>query len=466
MPEELGSNLLKYFPFADGWRNVNSGRYPRIASVDASVLVEIFRPSHLLNLVWSLTLHVASFGVCPTPVLERMQQFQKQQYAAPDRYFRYEVAGHLNKSRAVLAKQVNAPLSTIVMIPNATTAINVVMRNLKYEPNDVILYFSTTYGACQNIILATVEFGGCKAHRIDVEHPLSDDALLQKFEDAVDTLKKAGQRPKILLFDTFCSMPGVRMPYERLIEMCKKHSMFSIIDGAHGYGHVALDLTKLDADFFVTNIHKWGFVPLPSALFYVPERNQNLIRTSFPTSHYYEPEDDPNVQKGFNPLPPASGDDTAFTKMFEFVGTADTSSYYCIPAAAEFRRDVCGGDERIWEYCRDLARKGGEVVARKLGTEVMDNPEKTLTKDSSVVNIRLPLSTDLLPEDKDPSAVFQWGQKTTMEYNTFIPFYWHAGAWWTRLNAQVYLELDDFEFAADTVLKVCQRIRNGEHLPM
>lgn len=82
---------------------------------------------------------------------------------------------------------------------------------------------------------------------------------------------------------------------------------------------------------------------------------------------YFEPEVAAGGVRGLNPLPPPSGDDTEFTKMFEFVGTTDVSAYCCIPDALDFRRAVCGGEDRIFEYCYELAKSGGALVASKLG---------------------------------------------------------------------------------------------------
>lgn len=40
----------------------------------------------------------------------------------------------------------------------------------------------------------------------------------------------------------------------------------------------------------------------------------------------------------------------------------------------------------------------------------------------------------------------------------------HGGLPWVRLSAQVYLDLDDFEFVGQAVKSVCEAIERGEHL--
>lgn len=54
------------------------------------------------------------------------------------------------------------------------------------------------------------------------------------------------------------------------------------------------------------------------------------------------------------------------------------SSYLCIPEALKFRGRL-GGEEQIRQYCFDLARRGGRLMAEILDTEVMDNKTSTLS---------------------------------------------------------------------------------------
>jgi selenocysteine lyase/cysteine desulfurase len=54
----------------------------------------------------------------------------------------------LDVSRAAVAKLLNAPVETVVYVPNATNGVNTVLRNLVWNPDgkDEILYFNTIYG--------------------------------------------------------------------------------------------------------------------------------------------------------------------------------------------------------------------------------------------------------------------------------------------------------------------------------
>lgn len=98
--------------------------------------------------------------------------------------------------------------------------------------------------------------------RIAYAAPVEDDWLVSEFKKTVKEVEAKGGRVKVAIFDTVISVPGIRMPFERLVEACKELGVLSCLDGAHGVGHVELDLSKLDADFFVSNCHKYALPTL------------------------------------------------------------------------------------------------------------------------------------------------------------------------------------------------------------
>lgn len=111
-------------------------------------------------------------------------------------------------------------------------------------------------------------------------------------------------------------------------------------------------------------------------------------------------------------------------------------------------------------YCWDLAAKGGAAAARILGTEIMDNPAGTLTHESAMVMVRLPIAT---PPGLEPAAVSKIGGKVqswlceemAMRHRTFMAITFYKGRWWARFSAQIYLEVSDFEWGAGVLARLC-----------
>lgn len=228
-------------------------------------------------------------------------------------------------------------------------------------------------------------------------------------------------------------------------------------------------------------ISRWLFVPRGCAIFYVPVRNQHLLRSTIPTSHGFIPLPDPTNSKAItNPLPP--GRNNAYITNFEFVGTIDSSPYLCIPDALEYRRKL-GGEKKIMDYCYKLAREGGKKVSEILGgADILENEEGTLGN-CYFANVALPIDvsavTKLVAESQGTSAaeadeaaqttallkVRDWiAEVSRSEYHTFFAQILYAGRLWVRLSAQVYLEMSDFEWAGNMLKEICERVGKGDFL--
>ncbi|KAL8947495.1 MAG: hypothetical protein Q9222_006232 [Ikaeria aurantiellina] len=409
-------------------------------------------------------LNHGSFGTYPKSVKDCLRHFQDLSEKQPDAFFRYDLAGYIEDARGAIAQFLKVDVDECVFVPNATTGVNTVLRSLVFQEKDVIVYFSTVYGACEKTVEYIKETTPVDTAKVAITYPIDDNKLVAAFRDKLRQLKKEGKRARVALFDTVSSLPGIKVPWDQLVEICKDEGVLSLVDGAHGVGHIDLRLEKVQPDFFVSNLHKWLYVPRGCAIFYVPKRNQHLIRSSLPTSHGYEPFPMEGQQKLFNPIP---GRGSRFVNMFAFVGTADVGPYLCVPEAIEFRQEVCGGEAKIMEYCKDISNEGGKRVAKILGTEVMENAERTLTE-CCLTNVKLPLHLGEgsgKMKEADAFAAVGWMAETLIrKHNVFAPPYFHGGSFWVRLSGQTYVEIEDFDVVAKVLKNLCERVEKGEHL--
>ncbi|KAI5850847.1 pyridoxal phosphate-dependent transferase [Tricharina praecox] len=412
----FGREMRKYFQFDDDWINLNNG----------------------------------SFGSCPEPVTRVYQHFQHLSERRPDTFIRTNLPRLLAESRSALAKLVNAPPATVVFVPNATTAVNIVLRGLEWAPGDKILYFDFIYGACGNTVLYVAESTAASALRVEVQLPITDDALLSVFEA---TITAAAGTVKLAVFDAIVSLPGVRLPFERLVAACKKHHILSLVDAAHSVGQMPLDMQALDADFFTSNCHKWLYAPRGCAFLYVPERNQSLIRSTLPTSWGFVPKTGGAV---ISPLPQIEGD-VGWAKMFTFVGTVDSSGYLSVPAAIAVRERL-GGEQKIMQYTWDIARKGAEIFRQRLGTDIMPSYG---AGEVAMFNIRLPLELHEV-EESLRGEVVTFLTDSLDAHGTYVAVYLYKGVFWTRVSGQVYLDEEDFVKGAEIMAGLVDMVKTGE----
>jgi hercynylcysteine S-oxide lyase len=125
----------------------------KCSSISPSILlggISIRVPLPLVyNLNPKLTLIFSgSFGAFPQVIREKQRAYQDECESRPDPFIRYAYPKLLDESRGAIAKLLNAPIETIVFVPNATTGINTVLRNIPWNEDgkDEILYFNTIYG--------------------------------------------------------------------------------------------------------------------------------------------------------------------------------------------------------------------------------------------------------------------------------------------------------------------------------
>lgn len=374
-----------------------------------------------------------------------------------------------------MAEFLGVPESTVVFVPNATTGVNTVLRNMVWNSDgkDEILQLDIIYGACGKTTNYICEqwAGKVRTRDIGFEYPVEEAEFISTFQRAIATSRAEGFRPRLAIFDTIASNPGLRLPFEELTTVCRAEGILSLIDGAHGVGQIALDLRSLDPDFFVSNCHKWLYTPRGCAIFYVPERNQAMMRSTLPTSHGFVARPPlGSLSADVAKLPARKSD---FVTNFEFVGTADNTAFLTVPDAIRWRKDVCGGEQKIQDYCTTLAKRGGKKVADILGTRILDNEAHTFTS-GFMVNVLLPINKptsgcdSLVKDGSFGTTVTEWMQQAMIKrYRTFMPIFPFQESWWVRLSGQIYLEDGDFEWAGWTLKELCEELGKecGENPP-
>merc|ERR1712062_314239 len=182
-----------------------------------------------------------SYGTVPKEVMEERFRLLNLMDCHPDRWYRNTVRPMYDRAIEAVAEFVGSSPKNIVFVPNATSAVNTVVKNLNLGPEDIILSNSHTYNACSNAIESAVKRCGADTLAMDVTLPIRSE------EEVID----------------------------------------QVVEGAHAPGQVPLDLDNLGADFYTGNLHKWCYAPRGCAFLWVsPEHRDNL--EPLITSHLYK----------------------------------------------------------------------------------------------------------------------------------------------------------------------------------
>jgi selenocysteine lyase/cysteine desulfurase len=192
----------------------------------------LFHPSYT-------PLNHGSFGAYPLPVQTCQTNYNSLAHSRPDTFIVSDLPKLINKSREAVAPLLGAHVDEIVLVPNATTGVNTVLRNIRWEEGDVVLYFSTIYDSCHKTIAHLSEMGPVRGVGVTIEFPISEEEIVQRFRKGIDMARRDGKTVRMAMFDTVLTFPGVRLPWEKLVETCTELGVLSLIDGAHGVGKFA-----------------------------------------------------------------------------------------------------------------------------------------------------------------------------------------------------------------------------------
>lgn len=97
---------------------------------------------------------------------------------------------------------------------------------------------------------------GIEEIHFDLQLPInSNEDIIAQFEKVI----KENEGIKAAILDHITSPSAILMPVKELVELCHKHGIIAIIDGAHAPGHTTINLEELNADFYTGECtYLWG----------------------------------------------------------------------------------------------------------------------------------------------------------------------------------------------------------------
>jgi selenocysteine lyase/cysteine desulfurase len=381
-----------------------------------------------------------SFGNVPDVILQLYCDHTMEQNRFIEKYLRYDQRKEYIDGLKAIAKVVNCDFKSLALVGNATTAVHTVLRSYPFKKGDKIVYASTTYGGCSKIIKYLEDKGFIEAIAVEIKLPTSQDDIVDLFAAAIKE-----HRPTMCFFDTVSSIPALRFPFERLTQLCHDENVLSMVDGAHGIGLLDISIDTLKPDFFVSNIHKWMYVPRGCAFLYVDRKHFSKVHTT-PISHSYLRDD---------VVLPEHLEEYRLIDRFQFVGTENKASISTIPQAINFREEVCGGEKSIQNYCNKLSQDAAEEITKNVwpGMKVLKIDGAPST---ALFNVQVPIEK-YLPSDFNRSeladCLLYLAEQICRNQSTFVPLLVYYDKVYARFSCQVFNTVDDY-------VEVCSRIED------
>lgn len=379
-------------------------------------------------------LNHGSFGSCPLAVLEYQTELRCRLEREPITFLVRELEPLLDDTRAALADFVGADADDLVLIPNATSGVNTVMRSLDFKPGDELLVTDHEYNACRNVANFVAERTGAKVVAAKVPFPL------QSAEEVVaSVLAAVTPRTKLLLIDHVTSQTGMILPVAEIVRRLAEQGIDTLIDGAHAPGMIPLDLKAIGAAYYTGNCHKWLCAPKGAAFLHVRRDRQQSIRPLV-------------ISHGANS---PRTDRSRFQVEFGWMGTSDPSAVLSIPKAMEFLATLLpGGWPAIMKRNRELALAGREVLCRTLGIP-KPCPDELI---GTLASLPIPDAASSTEPSKSPLYLDPWQDELMSRHRIEVPIIpWPAPPKrLLRISAQLYNSLPQYELLAKVLKELIE----------
>lgn len=363
-------------------------------------------------------LNHGSFGATPREVLAAYRYWQDELESEPVHFFGRRRLGHLADARQALGQYVNCHADDVVYVPNITYAMNIVINSLRFGPDDEILTTNHEYGAINNTWNYHLGRYGGKLVTVDIPLPIEDEAtVVDRIWSAVTPNTKA------ISISHISSPTALILPIAEIIKRARQAGILSIIDGAHVPGHIALDLTELDPDFYAANCHKWLCAPKGAGFLYARRDKQDMLEP-FVCSW--------NLSRRIDEMP-------RFVNLFENVGTNDPSPWLAVPAAIQFHAKHNWPAVRA--ACHDLASQVRQEIAQITGMQPISDESQTWWNQMA-----------LCPVPNGPNYQRLWD-----EFAIEIPIVEWQGNTYLRAAFQAYNTPNDGDRLIQAVKTIIQR---------
>jgi isopenicillin-N epimerase len=366
-------------------------------------------------------LNHGSFGATPIAVLAKQDEFRTALEREPVRFLVTELEPLLDDARRQVADFVGADPDGMAFVPNATAAVNAVLRSLDLDKHDELLITTQEYNACRNVIEYVAQLEGAKVVVVETPFPVTSAE-----EIVASVLARVTDRTRLLLIDHIVSQTAVIQPVAAIVRELNARGIDTLVDGAHAPGMIPLNIRDIGAAYYTGNLHKWVCAPKGAAFLHVRENRRASIH---PIA----------ISHGANSM---RTDRSRFQLEFDWTGTFDPSAWLAVPEALRFMSAlVDGGWPEIMRRNHALVLRGRDILASALNV-APPVPDAML---GSMAVLPLPdgdgeaLHDALLAQFRIEVPMMPWPQPPKRL---------------VRISAQVYNEEREYQLLADALVKM------------
>ncbi|VDI67180.1 Hypothetical predicted protein [Mytilus galloprovincialis] len=373
-----------------------------------------------------------AFGGVLKQAMETAQKWQVHTERQPLRFFDRELIPHLVYISRRLAKFVGCDPSDLVLVTNATTAINTVVKGTSLQKGDTVYMLSTTYGAVKKLLKWQCELTGAVLQEETVTLPVTGN---QQIVELVRKSLKTGT--KLAVFDHIPSNTPFILPIKELVDICREK--------------------KLDIGIKVSINWVYGMI----GQYLHPHRFHQVIYMT-------------NRQLKLPPGPKANACAFSFTKSVRQIQMGsimfsksifnhfsnnvqqkrlhDYSPFLALHTVIDFWDSV--GPSKIRQYMYGLCKKACNLLLKKWETSLAA-PEEMF---GCMALVEIPPDVYRNTNKIEYSNAESLQNQLYHQFNIEVPIKCVDGVLYVRISCHIYNDLSDYDKLGEAVL----RIKNGQ----
>ena len=225
------------------------------------------------------------YNIAPIPTIQKFQRHIEQVNYEGSYYMRTVQWSNKKRIAARLARLVGCSAGELIITRNTTESLDMIIGGYPWEAGDEAVFALQDYGAMrEHFKLIAKRFGVVNKTVSLPNHPASDEEIVSLYESRITS------RTRLLMVCHMVNITGQILPVRKICDMAHKHGVEVMVDGAHCVGHIDVNISELNCDYYGSSLHKWLSTPLGAGILYVSKKNISKIWPLL-AEHHTEPDD-------------------------------------------------------------------------------------------------------------------------------------------------------------------------------
>jgi isopenicillin-N epimerase len=209
-----------------------------------------------------LHLNHGAYGVAPVVVRQAAAAWRERAERNPLRFNRVEVTGLVAAARERAAGFLGVDPSRAAWVRNVSEGVSAVLGSLELRAGDELVIGTHGYGAVRKALSHHAARAGARV--VEAAYPVGaeDDAIASAYAAV------CSPRTRLVVIDRITSPTATVVPVTAVTSavaaVCP--GTLVLVDAAHAPAQLHDDIEAFAADYWIGNLHKWGYTPRGSAI--------------------------------------------------------------------------------------------------------------------------------------------------------------------------------------------------------